>query len=57
MDKVVALHRDLKGEWEKQSPNLRKCDSLLADLKVNIFNLKNCRQTMEHHRTNYFRNS
>lgn len=34
MDKVVALHRDLKAEWEKPSPNLRKCDSLLAELKV-----------------------
>lgn len=34
MDTVVALHRDLKAEWEKPSQNLRKCGSLLDQLKV-----------------------
>lgn len=34
MDSVVALYRDLKSEWDKQAPNLRKCGSLLDQLKV-----------------------
>lgn len=36
MDGVVALHRDLKTEWEKQGANLRKCGTLLDQLKVHI---------------------
>lgn len=34
MDNVTALHRELKGEWDKPAPNLRKCGKLLDDLKV-----------------------
>lgn len=34
MDSVTALHRELKGEWEKTPPNLRKCGNLLDELKV-----------------------
>lgn len=34
MDQVVSLHRDLKAEWDRSAPNLRKCGSLLDDLKV-----------------------
>lgn len=35
MDSLTALHRELKGEWEKTPPNLRKCGNLLDELKVN----------------------
>lgn len=36
MDSVTALYKDLKTEWDKSAPNLRKCGSLLDQLKVNI---------------------
>lgn len=34
MDSATALHRDLKAEWDKSAPNLRKCGGLLDQLKV-----------------------
>jgi len=39
MDNVTALHRELKGEWDKSAPNLRKCGSLLDQLKVALTQL------------------
>lgn len=36
MDSVTALYKDLKSEWDKSAPNLRKCGSLLDQLKVII---------------------
>lgn len=36
MDSVTALHRELKTEYEKTAPNLRKCGNLLDQLKVII---------------------
>lgn len=38
MEQVQSLHRDLKAEWDKTAPNLRRCGSLLDDLKVIIKN-------------------
>lgn len=35
MENVTVLHRELKGEWDLKTPNLRKCGKLLDDLKVN----------------------
>lgn len=34
MEAVTGLHRELKAEWEKTPPNLRKCGNLLDELKV-----------------------
>lgn len=34
MDSVTSLYKDLKTEWDKSGPNLRKCSSLLDELKV-----------------------
>lgn len=34
MDSVTTLYKDLKTEWDKSAPNLRKCGSLLDQLKV-----------------------
>lgn len=34
MDSVAILYKDLKAEWDKSGPNLRKCGSLLDQLKV-----------------------
>lgn len=40
MDSVSALYKELKIEWSKPSQNLRKCGSLIDQLKVNILNAK-----------------
>lgn len=40
MDSVTALYKDLKTEWDKSAPNLRKCGSLLDQLKVLIYYIK-----------------
>lgn len=34
MDSVVTLYKELKSEWDKPAQNLRKCGSLLDQLKV-----------------------
>ncbi|XP_055308033.1 26S proteasome non-ATPase regulatory subunit 8 [Sitodiplosis mosellana] len=39
MDSVTALYKDLKTEWDKSAPNLRKCGSLLDQLKVALTKL------------------
>lgn len=36
MDGVSSLYRELKTEWDRQAPNLRKCGTLLDQLKVNF---------------------
>ena len=34
MESVKSLYRDLKSEWSKKNPNLKKCGTLLDQLKV-----------------------
>lgn len=36
MDGVTALYRELKTEWDKTNPNLKKCGTVLDQLKVII---------------------
>lgn len=36
MDGVTTLHRELKTEWDKTNPNLKKCGTVLDQLKVII---------------------
>lgn len=40
MDSVSALYKELKSEWNKPSQNLRKCGSLIDQLKVIIRNTR-----------------
>ena len=38
---VNTLFKDLKTEFSKSKPDLKKCGSLLESLKVNIKEIKN----------------
>ena len=34
LDSVVSLYKELKTEWSKATPNLKKCGNYLEQLKV-----------------------
>ncbi|KAF2882093.1 hypothetical protein ILUMI_24096 [Ignelater luminosus] len=36
LNEVAALYKQLKSEWASSSPNLSKCEKLLADLKFEL---------------------